>query len=196
MRKNLNHLLIMYGVGIATGAAIVWLIFDRKKDVHTQTTTVINNDTTRVVLEPFKVKELHEKTIYRDSVIVYPPGPVDTAQIIKSFFTARFYEQTIRDTVTKVEVTVSDSIFANRLSWREVSTKNLRPTSVTTTTTTVQDVPLLTLYGGMQYVHGKNKGAAPILTLTIKNLAYVSGGYDVINNMPSVSAGVKINLKN
>ena len=54
---------------------------------------------------------------------------IDTAAILKNYFSKVFYSDTILD-INSFEAVIQDSLTQNRIAWRSVQFKNLKPTQI------------------------------------------------------------------
>jgi hypothetical protein len=121
----------------------------------------------------------------RDSVAYPIPDtiPVDTGAILRSFFTAYYQEQVLRD--SSLEATISDSF----------SYKILRPLTITEKKTAPP--ARLGVFLGAELSAGKNgAGISPVLLVTDKqNRAYTLRN-SLFEPQPNIALGIHFNILN
>lgn len=131
---------------------------------------------------PYPVKVLipvpYDSIVYRDNPI---PTVVDTEAILHRYFAKYFYRDTIRDS-TFVAI-LNELVTENRIVDRQLEVQNLRPHSVTYTTSIIQPPPKW--YVGPVITFGSKPGAgAELLYVKGKNAVGLSG--DAVNRSISV----------
>lgn len=154
------------------------------------TTTVVHHiyDTTaRRIIVPYPVLQKS----HRDSFIVTPAGPVDTASIIKSYFTTHNYEWNFRDTA--LDATIHDSIGFNRLLARKLTYKLIKPTTVITNTTTIETHARIQFYGGLRAMvwQGQVSTLTPVAGVRLQSW-YIDAGFDLVKKHPVIGVYRKI----
>ncbi len=110
-----------------------------------------------------------------DSIFVPTNLVVDTGEIIRRYLTAYFYVDSCR--TSELSLIVSDTLFNNRITYRNYRYKILRPDSVITITTTITntlDPHHIYLGGGLISSPG-GIGIMPKLLYTKNKFAYDAG---------------------
>lgn len=100
----------------------------QKTDTARSAETSIKFDSSEKNIEPKPIR-IH------DSIFVPTTQNIDTAEIIRRYLTAYFYVDSCR--TADLSLVVSDSLFNNRITFRNYRYKILRPDSIITITTTI-----------------------------------------------------------
>jgi hypothetical protein len=122
-----------------------------------------------------------------------PLVPIDTAAILRAYFTAHYYVQEICD--TNIEATIRDSVYNNLITWRDFSYRLLRPTAIQTTNIIKQPEARSKFYAGFGAsvgVLGSSPTIGPELLLTSKKNTAFRVAYHVPG---TISASVYFQLK-
>jgi hypothetical protein len=105
-------------------------------------------------------------------------GEVDTAEVIRAYFTAHYYEEMIED--TNLIVMIQDSVFNNNITWRNFSYRLLRPTAIHNTTISKQPEVRNMYYLGVGTsvgVPGGSPALGPELLFLTKNKTAYRAAY-------------------
>jgi hypothetical protein len=129
----------------------------------------------------------------RDSV-AYPvldTIPIDTGAILRSYFTAYYQEQVLRDSL--LEAVISDSLYQNRVIWRGFAYKILRPLTITEKRT--EPPARLQAYLGAELSAGKNgAGISPVLLVTDRQNRAYTLRTSLLDPQPNIALGIHFNL--
>lgn len=103
-----------------------YLMLRNNEPVIEPAQTIVNTiyDSTKVVTKPIYVKEIREK-ILRDTIRLKIPVDVDTAAILREFFTSRYYLHEYRD--SNITITIKDSVRYNAMVYRQLDYRWLKP---------------------------------------------------------------------
>lgn len=133
---------------------------------------------------------------YRDTgSIRWQYMDVDTATILREFFTVNYYRDTLKDD-TSALIVLNDVVTQNQLGKRVLFYQNRRPTAVTTIINQYGEIPRNKVFIGPVVGRSLNDPTfgASILLVGKKSMAY-SYTYDVINKDHYLGLYYKINLK-
>ncbi len=129
----------------------------------------------------------------RDS-IAYPVSdtiPVDTGAILRSYFTAYYQEQVLRDSL--LEATISDSLYQNRVLWRGFSYKILRPLTITEKKT--EPPKRVQAFLGAELSAGKNgAGISPVFLITDRQQRAYTLRTNLFEPQPNIALGIHFNM--
>jgi len=143
-----------------------------------QTTTTVRIDTLRhsdttYLPKPYKVVELQIDTAH-----------VDTAKIIRDYFTDKYYQLSYSDSLVQAQADIQ--VGENSLKLTAFNYEVYRPTIQITTTITEKKANrfFLALGGGISYgIREKRAGVEFLATVGVKRQC-ISIGYDFINQTP------------
>lgn len=138
-------------------------------------------------------KVLPSKPIYiLDSVFVPIAFVVDTAEVIRRYLTDYFYQDSFRN--NEISLVVSDSLYNNKLTWRDYRYKILRPDSLITIETIITNTlePNHFYWGAGIVSIGTQVGLMPKILFTKKQYAFDFGS---IINLPQPNFGISIFYK-
>lgn len=115
-----------------------------------------------------KGQQFHQPvaTIATPTGVTYKPQPVDTAAIIRAYYSARYYEQDYRD--SSLALSIRDSVYMNEITWRNLTYKITRPTIISTTTITPPVKQRAKLFIGLSASAGILPAAGPELFFLTK----------------------------
>lgn len=124
---------------------------------------------------------------------------IDTAAILKNYFSVNYYSQLIQD--SSIRAYIKDSVSQNKIVHRDFSYQWLKPV-LTTQSSTVTLEPkkrLKLLAGGFIESNGYSlSGLGPIASLQLKNGDLISFAYDakkhLVNKQPTFEASMQFNL--
>jgi hypothetical protein len=129
---------------LIAGAVIAFLLWQKgcgESGEYVQSSDTVTVTETIIVKGdsiPYEVKVDVPVIRWKDSVVEVPVD-VDTAKILKAYFSKNFYSDTISDD-SSMTVIINDTITRNQVTSRKVYFQNLREKSITTNTTTVTTV--------------------------------------------------------
>lgn len=125
-------LIVIGCLNIFAIALCAYLMLRKGEAPDAQMQTIVNNiyDSTKVIAEPIYVKEIRDR-ILRDTVRLEIPANVDTAAILREFFTSRYYLHEYRD--SNITINIKDSVRYNAIVFRQVDYRWLKPFSSSTT---------------------------------------------------------------
>lgn len=125
-----------------------------------------------------------------DSTIVdtvFCNGPIDTAEIIKHYFSKYHYQDTIKS--GSVTAILNEEVSQNKITSRQLWIQNLRPISVTNTISSQEN----RFYAGLVISEFDNKvGLGPSIIYSRKRDAF-SFNLDILH--PGITAGYYIKFK-
>lgn len=124
MKTNLYIFILMLFIGLAS----FWqgCQYGKKHELQiTYDTTTTNKDS--LVFDTNRYDMPHHILIptYDTTEI---PSTIDTAQIIKNYYTKHFYNDTFKD--ERIALNIADTLFQNTITHRNVSYKILRPDTI------------------------------------------------------------------
>jgi hypothetical protein len=125
-----------------------------------------------------------------DSIItdtVFYPAQIDTAEILKHYFSKYHYQDTIKS--GSVTAILNEEVTQNRITNRQLWIQNLRPISVTNTMSTTES----RFYAGLMATEFDNKvGLGPSILYARRRDAF-SLNLDILH--PGITAGYYIKFK-
>ncbi|MCF8255531.1 MAG: hypothetical protein K9H61_02265 [Bacteroidia bacterium] len=133
--------------------------------------------------------------LIRDSIFVATNLPIDTLEIIRKYFTSYFYKDTFSN--KELSLILSDSIYNNQISFRDIQYKILRPDSIITQTITITkpvNKPVWFTGIGIGFT-GKSFSAIPKVSYSNKNNLFEAGLFLNSNSSPGIYAGLNIRIK-
>ena len=133
---------------------------------------------------------------YRDTgSILWQYKDVDTATILREFFTVNYYRDTLKDD-TSALIVLDDAVTQNKLGERVLFYQNRRPLAVTTIINQVGDIPRNKVFIGPVIGRSLNDPTigGSILLVGKKKFAY-SYTYDILNKDHYLGIYYKISLK-
>jgi hypothetical protein len=196
MRPATYHLIIAALSGI-----ILLLLMEQScngyADGSSKTTTTI----TRIKGDPYPVKvPIRVPVPHKVEIplIVQVPADIDTADILRMFFSRTAYSDTLKNDTSMLAV-VHDTVYNNRITSREFIFQNRRETAIITQTNVEHRLkePFLKVYPGIMAripSQGKGFGIGPSATATLRPGALLSYAYDVPNNAHMIHLGWKLQL--
>lgn len=124
-----------------------------------------------------------------DTITVPVPADVDTAAILRLFFTKYYYSQTIED--TNLRAVIRDTIHQNKIFSREFTYQWLRPVKVEQTIIAPADKKAFKVYAGFNLSGSKDgfTGVGPSLILKTKKDNVYFLGNNLLEKQPNVSLG-------
>lgn len=130
---------------------------------------------------------------HKDSIIIIPAAPIDTAEVIQRFFRTHFYSWTERD--SNIAITLKDSIGRNQILWRDFEYKLLKPHTIINQTSTIlapQQRKLSFYAGGRMAVDSTRiKQLQPNFGVGWKDWRF-DLGYDVLQKSPTIGVMKKL----
>lgn len=106
--------------------------------------------------------------------VTYKPHSDENRACVQELFTARYYEETYRD--SSIEAVFKDSVWSNQLTWSQFTYKLIRPTQINTTIITPPAKQRVKLFVGLSASAGVLPSAGPdILLLTKRDYGYRAG---------------------
>ena len=117
-------ILLLFGTGFCTGCKV-------KKCPEVVTTTVVIHDTLTHYI-PNNIYHYSEKIVYKDSIIysnTVEYKDVDTAQILRNFFSIYIYDRYFHD--PNINIYLTDSISQNRSIGHALKYEWLKPQTIT-----------------------------------------------------------------
>jgi len=129
--------------GAVTLIVIFFFFLNRCNKKETEFRYITKTDTVRdlrVITDTFRT------FIYRTETVPVPID-VDTFQILQSFFEKHYYTDTLKND-TDAFIRVDELVTMNRISERQLTFINRRPTSITTTTIQPIETEIRELYIG------------------------------------------------
>lgn len=178
MRRNTTLVIWLCGV-----ALIVTLLMQCPHGRIDGTRTITTSDT--IIKNVYMTDTLEIKTtggIIHDTTFLPIPVNVDTAAIIRDYFTQYVASDTLID--TNLYALIIDTISGNRITGRSFSYRWLKPT---TTTTIINNTTIINskarLYLGINFSYiNNNPGITPSLLFCPKESKHgFSFGFDILN---------------
>jgi len=117
---------------------------------------------------------------------------VDTLSILQDYFSKVYYSDTIRKDSDFVAI-VMDTISQNRIQYRTVDFKNLRPVQIERTTVMVDPDPITQVFAGA-FISGNatSLGLGPVISLKTKKDRLYNVSYDALGK--TVAIGAQLSL--
>lgn len=151
------------------------------------TTKVVYDSVVRSIASPAKYIRILDSIFYP----VQEDVCVDTAEIIRQYFTAYYQTQTLRDSL--LEAVIEDTLFANHITWRGFSYKILKPVSITERKI-IPEKRFHLYAGGDVSMHKNSFGLSPMLLLTDKSGQAYHIRSDVFMPQPNFALGVHFKI--
>jgi len=153
----------------ALGFIAAWFIKPTgTKTVETVKTITVPGDSIPYPV-PVPVPVAYDSIIYKDSLVY---AAVDTAAILRRYFTKYFYEDTIRDS-TFLAI-LREVVTENRIVDRRLDVQNLRPQAITYATTVINSEPRLFIGPAISYDGSIGLGGS-VMYLKANNAYQVTG---------------------
>jgi len=172
------------------------LNYCEKREVQSQTITISRSDT--VLLVDTGKHATITNNLYATNVYTLAPGKIDTAEILRLFFTKRFVADSLQDSLVKIHI--YDTLFNNSIVYRKKQYQLLKPYQkqiTTTTTTTLIPAPVSQngIYLGMFFGFNSSLQSAGIeANYTTQKFNY-GLGYDFKNEAVTGKLLFRINKK-
>jgi len=184
-------LIVIGCLNIAAIGLCAFLMLRDKEPVQVPVQTIVNTiyDSTKVVSKPIYLKEIKEK-ILRDTIRLTIPADVDTAAILREFFTSRYYLHEYRD--SNITINIKDSVRYNAIVFRQVDYRWLKPFS-SSTTNIIEPVAKWNWLIGFGYEwRTPYPGIIPTFGAQYKSWSLMAG-YNLIYKSPSIHFNYKLN---
>jgi len=189
----MKYLLIgVSGLNILLIAGIVYLYFKAEKKNESPVQTIVNTfyDSTKVITKPVYITEIKEKWL-RDTIRLEIPANVDTAEIIREYFTSRSYLHEYRD--SNLVITINDSVKFNSIAYRNLTYKLLRP-YLTETINILPEAKWNWMVGFNYEFRQPYPGVVPTFGFNYKAWSLMAG-YNLIYKTSSIQFNYKLNAK-
>ena len=167
---------------VALGVCLYLLLTRKGSNVENHLHQTIEYDSSSTIVQPYT--KIETTKWLRDTIQVKVPQDVDTAAILRDYYTKKVSVQEYRD--TSLYATINDTIFMNGIYSRAFEYKILRPT----THVEVLPVPRIQIFAGVtisQHMTGVNA------TALIGGKYSVTAGYDLRQKTPYFGGAIKIN---
>ena len=181
--KKIDYI-FSYGGWIGTVICLVFLLFlDRSSDHPAPLHTI---EKTKVIIYDSSKKEINptHDPVGISIQTVGIPAQVDTAAILKAFFSVYTYSDQVQDSALKLQI--FDSVTQNKIFGRKITYQWLLPIKTiesTTITTVPEPIRRHEFYlGGKVQASLQQFGIGPIITWKTKNKVLIGYGYDLLNN--------------
>ena len=146
---------------------------------------------TQVILKPSDtifttVSTQVPKYIYRDTGSLKIAHSIDTVEVVRDYLSKYYYSDTIKG--QDAEIVINDTIFKNKISYRQVAVKNLRETKLI-------DIKKRKLYLGLKLGGNTNQFTAlPSVMYQNRKEHIYTYSYDVVNENHLIGTYFKIKL--
>lgn len=191
--KGFVILIVMLSICFAFG---FWF----KSNEPTTPITSVSKSDTLYFLDTTRHSEIHNHFHITNVYTVTPKSltKIDSISAFVNHYTKRFVSDTISDSL--LILTINDTLFNNKIDWRKTSYKLVKPTTVITTTTTINSIPLqvsqVNFYAGsfFGFNHSQLQSAGIEANLATPKFNY-GLGYDFKNNSVTAKFLVRIRKK-
>lgn len=189
---------LLAGFGVSGWIAFIIVLFfwyntNKEESSQVSSKTIVNN------YYDSSIKIVPVKSFIPVTFTVQVPTKIDTAAILKDYFSKTFYPRVFQD--SNLVATINDSVTQNRLIPGQLKYQWLKPIkTVETTTNTVTPSPKqkMNLYFGGFLNVNKNyiQGFGPEIYLTTRTNLLLKANYDIKNNCFGVGGGINPFYKN
>jgi hypothetical protein len=173
MKINVSLTTIIIAIALLLGGVFYFGYHQGKNSVETttKTVTVIKYDT--IVHSIPSVPSVTTKYLYvekHDTIQILIPNKVDSAQVIKDYYTKIYKERKWEDSL--IVIILKDTLFKNKIFNDKIEYKILRPQTIITNTTNINNYNT-SIYAGVDFALSK------ITNETQFNINYASKKLDL-----------------